>query len=153
MNKENFLVRLWNKTIFSDWFKMRKEKNELIRKIKHKAMITAIENSENELIEHYKNKEIEKIKNGGDNIFKKIGNDLANSGFKLPSSDKIGNAFGARNNNSNNNNNEDKITRMLGGNNNSNNNNNEDKITRMLGGSDKFNQKKITEMLKNGKNK
>ena len=125
---QSFLARLWAKTIFPDIIKRKKEEKALKTELRHEARMEALKDSKVELKEHYKKKELEKLKGGGGftGILKKVGDDLAGSGFKLPSSDKIGGAFGGGKNNNNNNRgnpmggggnmfDSDKIKNMMGG--------------------------------------
>lgn len=78
----NIILKLWDKTIFSEKLKNYKAEQEVKRKIKSQAKIEALNEMKDELKKIYKQKELDKLtgnKSGDSNFFKKLA-----SGFEIP---------------------------------------------------------------------
>ena len=103
--RPNWLVRLWNSTVFPEMIARRKERKRQEReldnergKILHEARVEAIKQSKDKLKEQLIEQEVKKLTEPQQSKFGKIlsnvGKDLAGSGFSMPDSNKIGNALG-----------------------------------------------------------
>lgn len=119
--KKGLIAKLWDKSIFPDMIKDRKEMKALEKQIKKEAKKEALIESKDILKEHYKQKEKDKLTKGGSNFFEKLGKEFAGAGQN--SDEKLNRMLG--NNKTNN-----KQTNLFG---NTNDIVNDDKINRMLG--------------------
>lgn len=119
IKEENFFIKLWNKTVFPDMLKERKEKKLFENKIKKEAYKEAMQDLKPELVKAIKEQEKNKILG----IKKPVNNKIANA-FNFDTSNKIDKMLGTEQNinqntnkNYNKNNNqesfEDKVKRML----------------------------------------
>ena len=172
------LKKLWNSTVFPDkiaaWKERKaqkkayeKEEEECRQKMRHEARLEAMGQAKDKLKEKMVEEEVKNIIEGKQNKFtkvlKNIGNDLANSGFKMPDSNKMRDVWGAGEKQPKGNvqsglnslPTQDKIASMMGGNNRQQNNPinanlqtdnskrfESDRIKNLIGGQSNFNIQK-----------
>jgi len=98
--KESLLKRIWNKTVFPQMIKDKKEEKEMKRKMKKEAKKEALEEAKEEIKQAYKDKEIAKITGKKNGKKKDIGEKIAKFG-KLFEMGSIGS--------------DEKLNKMLGG--------------------------------------
>lgn len=106
------LKKLWNATIFPDMIAAKKERKaqqraydeeerKLREQLQHDARLEALAQAKDVLKEKMIQEEVKNITEGKQNKFSKvlknIGNDLANSGFKMPDNNKMRDVWGANN--------------------------------------------------------
>lgn len=115
---------MWNKTVFPDKIKARKQEKEYHRKLREQAKIEAQEEIKEVLKEKYKEEEIQKAKGikKKSNVWNKLAKGF--EGGNIGSNDKIGNILGGSSRNETSKDNikmgtgnffsDDKINRMLG---------------------------------------
>lgn len=139
IQEDNILKKIWNKSIFPDMIKDKKEEKAFIKNLTKEAKREALLELKDEFKENIKKQELEKLnkKNNGSGFLDKLAKEFQSVGNN--SSEKISQSLRINNNpaqnNFNNNSNNDKISTMLGINNskqNKKNNDFEDKIRRML---------------------
>ena len=61
IKKEGLLTKLWNKTIFPEWIKRKKAEKNLRKEIQHEAKMNALKELKPQLVEAYKQKELDKM--------------------------------------------------------------------------------------------
>ena len=130
-----WIKRLWNRTVFPDMIAERKERKKLQKErqktereledtLRHEARLEALKISKDTIKDKMIEEEVKKIVEGKQNKFtkvlKNIGDDLANSGFKLPDNDRMRDVWGAnkqpgQQTSSNMLPSQDKIASMMGG--------------------------------------
>ena len=99
LKSKGFFSKLWNKTVFPDIIKAKKEEKALRKKIQREAKMEALESMSGDLKEHYKQEELNKIKGikkPGSNFLEKLA-----KGFENTETNMIGST--------------DKISKMMGG--------------------------------------
>jgi len=90
VEKKGFLKKFWEKTIFPDILKRRRERKEKETEMRHKAKLKAMETMESDLAEEYKKKELEKMRSGG--FFGKLAKEFKES--KIGSDEKLQSMLG-----------------------------------------------------------
>jgi hypothetical protein len=94
-DKVNIFKKIWDKTIFPDMIKNKKEEKDLLNKIKHEARLEAMSEMKGDLKEDIKKKEIDKIKGKGKSDWlSKIAKNLAAAGENAGNPDRIGSMLG-----------------------------------------------------------
>ena len=99
IEKKGFLTTLrniWNKTIFSDWLKDKKEEKEFRRIIRREAKQQALFELKDKMIEKYKQDELDKMigVKKENTWLSKIGKELKTMGDNAGKNLSSGNAFG-----------------------------------------------------------
>jgi len=91
-NKPGLLSRLWNKTIFPEKKKAKKEEKALRRELEQEAKMSALKELGPELKNAYKKKELDKLmgKKEGSKFWKKIGEELAATGRNINTGKMLG---------------------------------------------------------------
>jgi|GEM_PF-3361118 len=98
--KEGFLKKLWNKTIFPDMIKAKKEEKEWKRQIEYEAKRKAREDSFDEIVEIKKKEQLAKMTGQKKNDFlQKLSDGFAGSGEGIGSTEKMNQLLGVGTNN------------------------------------------------------
>ena len=91
----NKIKALWEKTIFPDMIRARKEEKELQRQIKREARKQALQELQPQMIEHYKQQELDKLTGRNkQGTLQKLADGFGDVGKNIGSTDKINHMLG-----------------------------------------------------------